>query len=331
MTTLRQFEYLVTVVDTGSFTRAAELLHVTQPALSHQVRALERALGGPLLERLPRAVRPTPMGRAVLPHARAALADAERLRAAALGAAGLAGGELELATVYSVSLGLLPPVLRAWRAAHPEVRIRLREFAHTEDLRAAMTAGQADVAVGPLPTGWEGPIRELGEEEFVLVLPSEGEDGREGQDDAPVPLAALAGRDWVHYAPGNGLADVLDAACAAAGFRPGVAVRTEQTAAAPLLAAAGLGPALVPANIVPPGFDGLVRRPEPPVRRPLVAYTRSRPDALTTAFVELLARRVRLLPDIAAGGAGGGAAGGAEGGSAGGPAGSADVPTDGFS
>ncbi|MFD9066531.1 LysR substrate-binding domain-containing protein [Kitasatospora purpeofusca] len=327
MTTLRQFEYLVTVVDTGSFTRAAELLHVTQPALSHQVRALERAVGGPLLERLPRAVRPTPMGRAVLPHARAALADAERLRAAALGAAGLACGELELATVYSVSLGLLPPVLRAWRAAHPEVRIRLREFAHTEDLRAAMTAGQADVAVGPLPAGWEGPIRELGEEEFVLVLPSEGEDGREGSDDAPVPLAALAGRDWVHYAPGNGLADVLDAACAAAGFRPGVAVRTEQTAAAPLLAAAGLGPALVPANIVPPGFDGVVRRPEPPVRRPLVAYTRTRPDALTTAFVELLSRRVRLLPDVGAGGA----AGGAEGGTAGGPAGSADVATDGFS
>ncbi|MFB8243183.1 LysR substrate-binding domain-containing protein [Kitasatospora purpeofusca] len=331
MTTLRQFEYLVTVVDTGSFTRAAELLHVTQPALSHQVRALEKAVGGPLLERLPRAVRPTPMGRAVLPHARAALADAERLRAAALSAAGLAGGELELATVYSVSLGLLPPVLRAWRAAHPEVRIRLREFAHTEDLRAAMTAGQADVAVGPLPTGWEGPIRELGVEEFVLVLPADEPDepggpGRPdgpGGSDAPVPLAALAGRDWVHYAPGNGLADVLDAACAEAGFRPGVAVRTEQTAAAPLLAAAGLGPALVPANIVPPGFDGLVRRPEPPVRRPLVAYTRTRPDALTTAFVELLSRRVRLLPD----GSDGGSAGGVEGAAAG----SADVPTDGFS
>ncbi|MGW2995209.1 LysR family transcriptional regulator [Streptomyces sp. NPDC001193] len=78
MTTLRQLEYLVTIVDTGSFTRAAELLHVTQPALSHQVRALERDAGGPLLERLPRAVRLTPMGRAMLPHARAALADAER-------------------------------------------------------------------------------------------------------------------------------------------------------------------------------------------------------------------------------------------------------------
>ncbi|GAA1393266.1 LysR family transcriptional regulator [Kitasatospora putterlickiae] len=303
--TLRQFEYLVTVVDTGSFTRAAELLHVTQPALSHQVRALEKAVGGPLLERLPRAVRLTPMGRAVLPHARAALADAERLRAAARQAAGLAGGELELATVYSVSLGILPPVLRAWRAAHPGVRIRLREFAHAEELRAAMAAGQADVAVGTPPGEWEGPIRELGVEEFLLVLPAgeAGETGEAGEatPDVRVPLADLAGRDWVHYAPGNGLADLLDAACAEAGFRPRVAVRTEQTAAAPLLAAAGLGPALVPANIVPAGFDGLVRRPEPPVRRPLVAYTRTRPDALTAAFVELLSRRACLLPEHVAG------------------------------
>ncbi|MEV6973021.1 LysR family transcriptional regulator [Kitasatospora sp. NPDC093806] len=291
MATLRQFEYLVTVVDTGSFTRAAELLHVTQPALSHQVRALEKAVGGALLERLPRAVRLTPMGRAVLPHARAALADAERLRAVARQAAGLSGGELELATVYSVGLGILPPVLRAWRRAHPGVRIRLREFAHNEELRAAMAAGQADVAVGAPPADWEGPIRELGVEEFVLALPPE-EEAAAGK----VPLAALAERDWVHYAPGNGLADLLDAACAEAGFRPRVAVRTEQTAAAPLLAAAGLGVALVPANIVPVAFDGLVRRPEPPVRRALAAYTRTRPDPLTAAFVELLARQACLLP-----------------------------------
>ncbi|MEU6232415.1 LysR family transcriptional regulator [Kitasatospora sp. NPDC047058] len=292
MTTLRQLEYLVTVVDTGSFTRAAELLHVTQPALSHQVRALEKAVGGTLLERLPRAVRPTPMGRVVLPHARAALADAERLRTAARLAAGLDGGELELATVYSVSLGILPPVLRAWRRLHPQVRIRLREYAHNDELRAAMAAGQADVAVGTPPADWEGPIRELGVEEFVLALPAD----IDLADRQAVSLTDLSGHDWVHYAPGNGLADLLDRACAEAGFRPRAAVRTEQTAAAPLLAAAGLGPALVPANLVPPGFDGLVRRPEPPVRRPLAAYTRTRPDPLTAAFVELLARQACLLP-----------------------------------
>src|SRR5690349_21795767 len=147
MTTLRQLEYLATVVDTGSFTRAAELLHVTQPALSHQIRALERSVGGPLLERAP--VRPTPMGRALLPHARAALAEAGRARAAARRAAALDEAELRVATVFSVTLGVLPPALRAWRAAHPGVRVRLAEHRHAAELAAAMTAGEADLAVGP--------------------------------------------------------------------------------------------------------------------------------------------------------------------------------------
>ncbi|MGW2788041.1 helix-turn-helix domain-containing protein [Streptomyces populi] len=67
MATLRQLEYLVVIVDEGSFTRAAEALNVTQPGLSHQFQALEREVGGPLLERLPRGVRLTPAGRSMLP------------------------------------------------------------------------------------------------------------------------------------------------------------------------------------------------------------------------------------------------------------------------
>ncbi|KDN86601.1 LysR family transcriptional regulator [Kitasatospora cheerisanensis] len=292
MATLRQLEYLVTVVDTGSFTRAAEQLHVTQPALSHQVRALESALGGPLLERLPRAVRPTPLGRAVLPHARAVLADARRLHAAARRTAGLEDGELEVATIHSIALGILPPVLRAWRREHPEVRIRLREYPHAEQLRAAMAAGGADLAVGPVPADWDGPVRELGIEEFALVLPAD--DPLAGSPGGTLPLAALADRDWVHYAPGHGLAELLDQACARAGFHPRAAVRTEQTSAAPMLAAAGLGPALVPTTVLPPTLDAAVLRPHPPIHRPFAAYTRTRPDRLTTTFTNTLATHTGL-------------------------------------
>ncbi|MEV7770731.1 LysR family transcriptional regulator [Kitasatospora sp. NPDC086791] len=294
MATLRQLQYLVTVVDTGSFTRAAEQLHVTQPALSHQMRALENAVGGPLLERLPRSVRLTPMGRAVLPHARAALAEADRLHAVARRTAGLEEGELEVAAIYSVSLGILPPVLRAWRRRHPGVRIRLREYPHADRLRAAMAAGRADVAIGPAPADWDGPIRELGVEEFAVVLPAD--DPLADRPSGTVGLAELADRAWVHYAPDNGLADLLDRVAARAGFHPRAAVRAEQTSAAPLLAAAGLGPALVPANIVPPHFDGAVLRPDPPIRRTLTAYTRTRPDPLTVAFADLLAEQARVNP-----------------------------------
>ncbi|MFD9894788.1 LysR family transcriptional regulator [Amycolatopsis sp. NPDC059027] len=292
MTSLRQLEYLVTVVDTGSFTRAAEALHVTQPALSHQMRALEHAVGGPLLERLPRSVRLTPMGRAMLPHARAALADAERARCAARQASGLEAGELQVATVYSVSLGALPPALRVWRRERPDVDVQLSEYRHADELRDAMSAGEADVAIGPAPEGWSGPVRPLGVEDFVVVLPVDG--AREDTGSGRVDLSTLADCAWVHYAPGNGLAELVDRACGAAGFRPRAAVRTEQTAAAPILAAAGLGPALVPANVLPARFDGRVLRPDPAIRRTLTAYCRTSPDPLTAAFIDVLVKHARV-------------------------------------
>jgi DNA-binding transcriptional LysR family regulator len=294
MFSLRQLEYLLAVVDAGSFTRAATLLHVTQPALSHQVRALEEQVGGRLLERLPRAVRLTPMGRALVPHARATLADAERARLAARRAVDLECGELEVATVYSIALGVLPPALREWHRTRPDVRMRLIEHRHVDELGAAMGAGRADVGIGPVPPGWDGPVRPLGQEEFVVVLPP---DDPAATGDGRLDLAELADHHWVHYAPGHGLADVLDRACAAAGFTPRPAVRTEQTATAPVLAAAGLGPTLTPANVIGPGFDGAVRWPDPPITRELVAYTRGEPDPLTAAFVEAVAQRSQVRPE----------------------------------
>src|SRR3954451_25329717 len=170
MATLRQLEYFVTVVDESSFTKAAELLHVTQPALSHQIRTLERSAGGPLLERLPRTVSLTPIRRAMLPHARAALADDERARCAARQAAGLEVGELQIATLYSITLGVLPAALRRWRQTHPDVGIRLFEHRPTDMLVEAMTSGEADLAVCPEPTASSGVSRTGGTEELVVVV-----------------------------------------------------------------------------------------------------------------------------------------------------------------
>src|SRR3979411_30757 len=148
---LRQLEYFVTVVDEGSFTRAAQILHVTHPGLSHQIQALERDLGGPLLERLPRKVRLTPAGRTALPHARASLAHAERTSSAARRAAGVATGELHVGTLFSISVGVLPGALAIWRRQYPELQAHLVEFRHTEDLIATMEAGRGGGARGRRP------------------------------------------------------------------------------------------------------------------------------------------------------------------------------------
>jgi DNA-binding transcriptional LysR family regulator len=291
--TLRQLEYFVAVVDEGTFTRAAEVLHVTQPGLSHQFQALERELGGPLLERLPRQVRLTPAGRAALPHARACLAHAGLAATAARRASGATTGELHLATLYSISVGILPSALPYWRRDHPDLKVRLVEFRHTDNLIAAMADGQADVAIGPTPPAWDGPVREIGAEEFVIVGPA---DLDLPTDPPRVRMADLAEREWVHFSAESGLSDILTRACTAAGFQPRVSVRTEQGPSAATLAAAGLGITLVPANIVPPHFNAVVLRPDPPINRTLCAYTRPRPDPTTTAFINVVTSHAIVTP-----------------------------------
>ncbi|MEY9855735.1 DNA-binding transcriptional LysR family regulator [Catenulispora sp. GAS73] len=291
--TLRQLEYFVAVVDTGSFTAAAAELHVSQPGLSHQIQALERELGGPLLERLPRDIRLTPAGRTALPHARASLAHAERTASAAKRASGVDAGELHVGTLYSISVGVLPKALHHWRASYPDVQVRLVEFRRTEDLIAAMEAGQADVAVGPTPPNWSGPVEVIGVEEFVIAAPADSDLGQTG---GAVRLADLAGRQWVHFTPPSGLCDILDAACGAAGFEPLPAIRTEQAPSALSLAQEGLGLTLVPGNVVPPGFAGKLLWPEPPVSRELSVYTRVRPDPITAAFVAAVTGNMLATP-----------------------------------
>jgi DNA-binding transcriptional LysR family regulator len=284
--TLRQLEYLVAVIDEGSFGRAALALYVSQPTLSNQVRALEAEIGGPLVERLPRGVRPTATVEAMLPAARAALAAAGRARRAARMVLGLEAGELELATVGTVALGLLPPVLRRWRARHRARTVRLHEHRDGPSLAEAVAHGGADLGIGPRPAQWTGPLESLGWEELVVILPP-GDPLREG----PVALAQLAERDWVLFERDHALARLTDDLCAAEGFTPRPAVRTAQIAAAPVLAAAGLGPALVPVNIVAGPLRRSARRLDPPRARELCAYTRAEWPPLARAFLDLVAER----------------------------------------
>src|SRR5215204_4305406 len=97
--TLRQLQYLVAVIDEGSFARAAPALYVSQPTLSQQIRALEAEIGGPLLERLARGAPPTPGGGALPPRAGPPPGAAGRARRSARMVLDLEAGELEIATV----------------------------------------------------------------------------------------------------------------------------------------------------------------------------------------------------------------------------------------
>jgi DNA-binding transcriptional LysR family regulator len=283
--TLRQLEYFIAVVREGSFTRAAELLHVAQPSLSQQIRTLEAELGGALIERLPGGLSLTATGRAVLPEAQAAAAAARRAADAARGALAGEAGLLEIATVRSMAAGILPSALQRFEEIHPGVVLRVHELGHRRELEELVRQGGGDIAVGPRPRDWTGPVVALGWEEFVVVLPSED---RPRSARARVDLHALDDRRWVLFEAAHGLSEVVATACADAGFRPQAAAHSGSVEVAARMAAAGLGPALVPGNAVPTELAGAARRLRRPVAREIVAFSRADWVPLARCFLEVL-------------------------------------------
>jgi DNA-binding transcriptional LysR family regulator len=282
---LRQLEYFVAIADEGSFTRGAERLFVAQPSLSQQIKVLERELGGELFERLPNGVRLTAAGKAFLTDARLTLTHAAHAARSARSALGLEAGELEVATVTSVAFGVLPPAFELWHARYPGTTIMLREYQHRRALDDAVEDGIGDVAVGPRPPQWKGPVVGLGWEEFVIVM--QRSDPLAGRR-RPIELEELADRSWVLFGQEHGLTELVLDVCAAAGFAPHRTVQTGQVVAAAHLAAAGLGVTLLPSNVVPSGLNASVFRLKSPVVRELVAFGRREWTPIAQAFLDIL-------------------------------------------
>ncbi|MER6309894.1 LysR family transcriptional regulator [Streptomyces sp. NPDC001657] len=282
---LRQMEYLVAVVEEESFTRAAEALHVTQSALSHQIKALEREVGGPLLERMPRGVRLTAMGRAYFPHAELAVRSARQARRAALAAGGARTGELHIATVHAHALGVLPEVCARWARSRPGVRLVLHEYATTGELEEQMARGVADMALGPCPKDWPGPVSVVGSERMVLVVPH----GDPLAARASVRLADLADRPWVRCSlePVVDGRRWLDVECERVGFTPRTAVRTQHTSTAVRMASAGVGVLLTAAHELT-GLDCASVPTDPPWRRDITVFSRVQLTGAAAEFTDLL-------------------------------------------
>lgn len=284
--TLRQLEYLLAVAQAGSFVRAAAALRVSQPTLSQQIRALEAEVGGALLERSPRQVHLTPAGKAIIGDAQAAVTSARRAIRAARRAVQAVPEVLSLATVRSLAASTLPETIMRWHGSRPEVSIRIHELASRDLVAAAVREGHADLGVGPLPGDWAGARVELGWEQLVLVLPTRDPLSHAEQ---PIELGLLAQREWVLYRDRHSLGEQILAACRAAGYEPQCAVRTSQVEAAARLAAAGIGPSLVPVNNVPADLIPYVRGVEPPIAWRVWCYSTSRGFTGTAAaFADML-------------------------------------------
>lgn len=146
--TLRAF---ITVADRGSFSRAAEQLFLTQPAISKRIAALESSLDVQLFDRLGRRILLTEAGRTLLPRARRILTEIEDSRRALSNLDRQIGGRLILATSHHIGLHRLPPLLRAYTAAHPAVRLDMR-FTDSELACDMVLRGEVELAIVTLPT-----------------------------------------------------------------------------------------------------------------------------------------------------------------------------------
>jgi len=141
----------VTVADTGSFSRSADRLHLTQPAISKRIAVLENELNTRLFDRIGRRVLVTPAGRALLPRAYRILVEVEDTRRVMTRlSGGRIAGKLSIATSHHIGLHRLPPVLRSFTQHYPGVELDLN-FVDSEQGCQAVLKGEMELAVVTLP------------------------------------------------------------------------------------------------------------------------------------------------------------------------------------
>lgn len=168
--TIRQLECLVTLAECRSFSRAAERLGISQPALSAQIRALEEQLGVCLVERRPTGAELTPVGREGLAHACAALDASRAFVSFSARAQQRLTGHLRLGASSTVGPYLLPSVVARLHRSHPDLRLIVRESA-PEVLARELLDGQHDGVVVQLPIRADGVhIDELYRERILVLI-----------------------------------------------------------------------------------------------------------------------------------------------------------------
>jgi DNA-binding transcriptional LysR family regulator len=240
---LRQLRYAVAVADHLHFTRAAQALHVAQPALSQQIRRLEAELGLELFARTSRSVTLTEAGEQVVVRARRILAEADAIGEDVDALRGVLRGRVVVGSMQSLGPLDLSGLLADFHAQHPGVDVVLREDT-TQRMVAMLAADELDLAVAtidePAPEGLER--RRLYTEELVLVVaPDHPLAGRRR-----IRPEALPEGPFIFFREGSGLRSATQRMLEAAGIQPQVRFETSELSRVRALASRGLGVAIMP-------------------------------------------------------------------------------------
>jgi DNA-binding transcriptional LysR family regulator len=292
---LRHLRYFIAVAEELHFRRAAERLHMSQPPLSQQIRALERELGVSLLERNRRRVELTPAGASFLESARGVLEAADRAAETARRVAAGQVGSLSIGFVGSATISpRLPAILRDFRERYPDVELTLRELQTTEQLEA-LAAGRIDVGVirGPLApselaAGLEFVV--IQREQLTVAMP----DQHPLTSKPSVRAADLRGEAFVilrrREAPG--LFASLASVMGPAGGLPENVLEVAEMQTILGLVASGFGVSLVPASVGESERPGVAFRPlaDPsPEIELAIAWRRAARSSVRDAFLRVAA------------------------------------------
>lgn len=263
---IRQLEYAVALADAGHFGRAARACHITQPALSAQIQALEQELGVRLFERSRRGTNLTPTGRWVTARARALLDGIDELCDVARGAREPLSGPLRMGVIPTVAPYLLPAWLPHVRKRWPKLRLILRED-RTERIVDQLVDAELDLLLLALPIERSDvEAFSIFREPFVLVAPR---DHPLGRGRGPVTQADLAEHDVLLLEDGHCLRDQALTVCRDAGARESGALRATSLTTLVQMVIGGLGITLLPASALDVQLRGdpqvVVRRFRAPV------------------------------------------------------------------
>lgn len=289
-----QLETFREVVRQGSFMAAARALHMSQPAVSAHVKALEQALGARLLERDGRGVRLTTQGGLVLEAAEAALGAVDELRRRVRESLDPERARVVLACGDTVALHLLPRVITGFRAAHPRAEVAVQNHGSRTILDLVLSR-EADLGIVTRPPRMDAALwsRTLVRDPFVLALPRGHRLARGVRS-----LRELDGEPAVLLARSTETRGLVDRGLEAAGVRLGVALESLNLEVVKAYVASGLGLSIVPElAITEADRQRLAVLPLPaglaPRRISVVRRKDRAPGALVTTLLALMAREFR--------------------------------------
>lgn len=287
---LRQLATFVAVAEEGSFTRAADRLHVVQSAVSAGVRNLEKELGTMLFDRSTHTVRLTDSGRALLPEARATLAAAQAARDAVDEVRGGLRGTIVLGTMQAQGMRAidLAGVLAAFRAEHPGVKVTIRHGGSSEMARE-VREGRLDFAFVALP-GDAPPGLELvpvAREPIMLAVPTR----HPHANTTGIDLPSLRDETLVALPAGWGIRMAVDRSFAAAGVTHTVTYEVNDTATMVEFIRNGLAIGMLPRSLVEDTTDITfvpVRNHPPQFQTAIAIPAHRRLSAATRAILETI-------------------------------------------